>query len=162
MPLINAIKDDPGFKKAKITEKFERLPPKQKAAVLSYIKGKEKPDYDLDDIGKGFTEEPIFKEMFEEHKKMPPKRCYPGSDKMALMSGLMQIIRKFVGDPEENRMEGKLKDEYAERMGGSQRVGSPFDGKFESAFRSEGARGLARLHKNMLNDVEYQQFLDEV
>jgi len=160
MPLINAIKNDPSFKKAKITEKFERLPPKQKAAVLSYIKGKEKPDFELDDIGKGFTEEPIFKEIFSEHKAMPPKRHLPGMDKMALMSGLMQIIRKFVGDPDEDKP--GLNPEYAERMGGSQRLGSPFDGKFESAFKTEGARGLARLHKNMLNDVEYQQFLDEV
>lgn len=159
MALVDAIKNEPGFKKAKLTEKFERLPPRQKAAVLSYIKGKEKPDFELDDIGKGFTEEPLFQEMFSEHKAMPPKS---GVAKMALMSGLMQVIRKFVGDPDEENTEGKLKEEYAERVGGSQRQGSPFEMKFESAFKTEGARGLARLHKNMLNNVEYQQFLDEV
>jgi hypothetical protein len=97
--------------------------------------------------------------MFSEHKATPPKRHMPGMDKMALMSGLMQIIRKFVGDPDEEK---PLNPEYAERVGGSQRLGSPFDGKFESAYKNEGARGLARLHKNMLNNVEYQQFLDEV
>jgi hypothetical protein len=160
MPLKNAIKSDPGFDKAKITQKFERLPPKQKAAVLSYIKGQEKPDFELDEIGKGFTDEPIFKDMFSDHKKTPPKRHMPGMDKMTLMSGLMQVVRKFVGDPDEDKQ--GLNPEYAERMGGSQRMGSPFDGKFESAFRTEGVRGLARLHKSMLNDVDYQQFLDEV
>lgn len=166
MAIVDAIKEDPSFKKAKLTQKFERLPGPQKAAVLAFIKGKDKPEYELDDVGKQFTADPVFNEMLEAHKKEPPKRTYAGmkhADKIALMSGLMQIVRKYIGDPEDDdEREGKLKSEYAERTGGSSRMGSPFDHKFEAAYKSEGARGLARLHKNMLDKVEYQQFLDGV
>lgn len=162
MALVNAIKDDKNFKKASLGERFNRLPPKQKMAVLNYIKGKDMKETPLDTVGEKFTGDSFFKEMYESHKTHKPKRHLPGMDKMALMSGLMQVIRQFIGDPEED--ERGLNDEYAERVGGSQRLGggSPFDMKFAKAFQTEGATGIAKLHKNLMSDIEYQTFLDGV
>jgi len=165
MSIKKIVKNDNDFKKISLTQKFERLPGPQKAAVLAYIKGKEKPEYELDKLGKEFTENPIFGEMFAQHKKETPKRPMPGmkhSEKLALMSGLMQIVRKFVGDPDDDKA---LDLELTERVGGSQvsRETSPYDGKFAKAFKSEGARGIVKLHKNMMqNDIEYQTYLDGV
>lgn len=164
MALINAVKDDKDFKKASLGERFNRLPPKQKLAVLNYIKGKDLKETPLDKAGEEFTSDGFFKEMYGKHREHKRPRPMPGMNKMALMSGLMQVIRQFIGDPEEDERE-ELNEEYAERVGGSQRVGgesSPFDRKFAKAFQSEGAKGIAKLHKNLMSNIEYQTFLDGV
>lgn len=163
MSLKNAVKSDPEFKKASLGERFNRLPPSQKEAVLNYIKGKDPKEKPLDKVGMDFTGDDFFKEMYLKHKEHKRPRPMPGMDRMAMMSGLMQVIRQFMGDPEEDE-KSYLSEEYSERVGGSQKLGpsSPFDYKFAKAFKTEGAQGIARLHKNLMSDIEYQTFLDGV
>ena len=161
MPLIKVIENDPNMKKVRVKEKFERLPPKDKVGVLKFVKeGSE--DIEFSEAGKQFVAEPDFKEMFEHHKKTPEPSIRPELKSiLPMLSGLMQIIKSGVGDPDEKR-EGRLKPEFAERMGGSQKIGNPFESKFEDAFKTEGARGIARLHKSLLTDPEYDEFLSGV
>lgn len=159
---MDAIKNDPNFGPVKLGKMFNRLPSDQKLAVLNFIKNKNMDQTPLSGIGVEFTEGPYFKQMLERHRSHKPPRKYPETDPMTLMSGLMQIVRKFIGDPEDDDDERKLKSEYSERTGGSGKMGSPFDIKFAKAFQSEGATGTAKLHKNMMSDIEYQTFLDGV
>lgn len=162
MSLKDVVKDDDSFKKVSLGERFNRLPPKQKIAVLNFIKNKDMGESPLDKDGEEFTGDSFFKDMYLKHKEHKRPRRMPGMDNKSLMSGLMQVIRQFMGDPEED--EDDLNEEYAERVGGSAKMGpkSPFDRKFAKAFQTEGATGIAKLHKNMMSDFEYQTFLDGV
>ena len=149
MGIINAIKNDPGMDKVKLTERFERLHPVDKAAVLDHVKEKKESKYKMSHSGEEFLADPLFLAMLATHKQNKP-----GPN----MSGLMQVIRKFVGDPDEDKE--SLNPEYSHRVGGDE--GGSFDSKFEQAFKMNGARGIAALHRNMFrSSSEYQKFLDD-
>lgn len=136
--------------KVKLTERFERLHPVDKAAVLDHVKEKKESQYKMSHSGEEFLADPLFLAMLATHKQNKP-----GPN----MSGLMQVIRKFVGDPEEDNKK-ELNSEYSHRVGGE--GGDSFDSKFEQAFKMNGAKGIAALHRDMFrNSSEYQKFLND-
>jgi hypothetical protein len=152
---------------------FEALPDSDKVNVIELVKlGQRHVDPsameaeaipELSEAGRDFIKSDLFRERYDMnvHREPPPQA--PNSNEMnPVVRGLFEVIKQLQGS------QGLLKDDNSNRMGaedaredvgeGDGVVGG-FEGRLGEAFKVGGAKGLAKMHRELLSDPGYNKFL---
>jgi hypothetical protein len=176
MPLLEAISPKER-QHMKLRGMFDDLPETDKVNVIELVKlGKRTvaPEAvamdaipELSEHGKEFVDHPLFREIYDvnTHREPPPPNNMAGSELKPVLRGLMEVISILKGK------EGMLDPDNSNRMGGEEGESeeielndemediAEFESKLGDAYKRGGPKGLARAHRMLLRDPEYNTFL---
>jgi hypothetical protein len=118
MPLINTIRDEPGFKQISLQHQFNTLPQSDKIGVIKLIEsgraGHETDALELSEMGMEFVRRSEFHEIYG--PQSPPQ-----NEMAPVVQGLMEIIRTHHATTPAVTPHGQINPRYRDLVGGDDR-----------------------------------------
>jgi len=134
MPLIHTLPPR-DRQQLKLNSKFSDLPEDDQRGIITKLKSPEA-EGPLSEKASSFLNDPAFQELYDLRK-----------------SKILEEVRN---------LSGLLKSALKQQEQNSEIENSSsnnFEVKLSHAFKLEGARGLARMHRQLLNDPDYEYFI---